>query len=163
MTLVVREAGPGDAATIVALVKELAAFEGMAGRARMSEADVLRDGFGERRHFECLLVEEAGEILGLAVFYGNYSTFAGRPGLFLEDIFVREAARGRGVGRLLMQRLAALALARGCVQLELTVLHWNPARAFYQRLGFAHSADWLPYRLEGEAIARLAAVPAERP
>lgn len=159
MTPMVREAGPRDAATIADLVKELAAFEGMAERARMSEADVLRDGFGERRHFECLLAEEAGEALGLALFYHNYSTFAGRPGLFLEDIFVREPARGAGVGRLLMERLAALALARGCVQLELSVLHWNPARAFYDRLGFAHSADWLPYRLDGNGIARLAGRP----
>ena len=87
----------------------------------------------------------------------DYSTFEGRPGIFVEDLFVTEAARGQGVGRLLLARLAALARERGCASLSLVVLDWNPARAFYDRLGFAEASGWLPYRMTGAALERLAA------
>jgi GNAT superfamily N-acetyltransferase len=152
----IRPATRGDAATIVRLVRELAAYEKLADRVRISEADVLRDGFGARPWFECLLAELDGEAVAFALFFHNYSTFEGRPGIYLEDIHVTEAARGLGIGRRLTGRLAALALERGCRRLELSALHWNPARVFYERLGFRQMEDWLPYRIDGHALRRLA-------
>jgi GNAT superfamily N-acetyltransferase len=153
----IRFATAADAATVVLLIRALADYENLIGEVRISEADVLRDGFGERPCFECLLAESDGAALGFALFYHTYSTFAGRPELWVEDIFVAEAARGRGVGRKLMARLGALALERDCAHLALSVLHWNPAQDFYRRLGLEHVQDWLSYRVDREGIARLAA------
>jgi GNAT superfamily N-acetyltransferase len=153
----IREAAPSDAATIVRLIRALAAYEDLLDHVRLTEADVLRDGFGARRCIECLLVEADGEVVGLAIHRPSYSTFDGRPGLYVEDLFIEEKARGLGVGRLLMARLAAIACARGCSRLSLAVLDWNPARAFYDRLGFTQVEEWRPYQLSGDALARLAA------
>jgi GNAT superfamily N-acetyltransferase len=153
----VRFAGRSDAATIVRLVRELARYEDLEHHVKATEADILRDGFGPAPRFECLLAERAGEAIGFALFFHTYSTFEGRPGLYLEDIFVTAPARGQGVGRRLMAALAAIALARGCARFDLAVLDWNPARDFYHRLGFAKTESWLPYRLHGAALHRLAA------
>jgi GNAT superfamily N-acetyltransferase len=156
-SLTIRAAGSSDAGTIVRLIRELAAYEDLLDRVRITEADVLRDGFGARPCFECLLAEVGGEAVGLAVHRPSYSTFDGRPGLYVEDLFVAESARGLGIGRLLMARLAAIAQARGCSRISLAVLDWNPARAFYHRLGLTQVEDWLPYQLTGDGLARLAA------
>jgi GNAT superfamily N-acetyltransferase len=156
-TITIRRAGASDAATIARLIRELAAYEDMLDQVRITEADVRRDGFGERPCFECLLAEVDGEPKGLAIHRPSYSTFDGRPGLYVEDLFVVESARRLGIGRLLMARLAAIAKGRGCSRLSLAVLHWNPARAFYHRLGFSRVEDWLPYQISGDALARLAA------
>jgi GNAT superfamily N-acetyltransferase len=152
----IRFATAADAATIVKLIRALADYEHLIGEVRISEADVLRDGFGARPRFECLLAEADGAALGFALFYHTYSTFAGRPELWVEDIFVAEAARGRRIGRQLMARLAAIAIERDCAHLALSVLHWNPAQDFYRRLGLEHVQDWLSYRVGREGIARLA-------
>jgi len=157
--MTIRFATAADAATIVRLIRALAEYENLSGYVSISEAAVLRDGFGDRPRFECLLAEIAGVVVGFALFYHTYSTFAGRPELWVEDIFVAEAARGRGVGRALMTRLAAIALERGCAHLALSVLHWNPARDFYRRLGFEHIEDWLSYRIDRRGLARLADQP----
>lgn len=156
-SITIRAAGAPDASTIVRLVRELAAYEDLLDQVRLTEADVRRDAFGERRCFECLLAEAGGEAVGLAIHRPSYSTFDGRPGLYVEDLFVAQSARNCGVGRMLMARLAAIALERGCSRMSLAVLHWNPARTFYDRLGFAQVEDWLPYQLAGAALARLAA------
>jgi GNAT superfamily N-acetyltransferase len=153
---VIRIARREDAGTILRLIRELAEFEGLLPEVRAREADILRDGFGDAPRFECLLAEVDGEALGFALFFHNYSTFEGRAGIFLEDIYVNERVRGLGLGRALMARLARLAIERGCARFELSVLHWNPARVFYRRLGFDHNVDWLPHRLGGAALARLA-------
>ena len=153
---VIRAAKPEDAGTIVRLIRELAEFEGLLEEVRASEADILRDGFGETPHFECLLAEVGGAAVGFALFFHTYSTFEGRAGIFLEDIYVAPSARKLGVGRALMARLARLAIERECRRFEFWVLHWNPAREFYQRLGFEHMSDWLPYRLTGAKLKRLA-------
>lgn len=153
----IRPAGPSDAATIVRLVRELAAFEKLAHEVQITEADVLRDGFGARARFECLLVEIDCAAQGFVLFFHNYSTFEGRPGIYIEDLYLAEAARGLGIGRRLLARLAQIAIERGCRRLDLGVLEWNPARGFYDRLGFAHNTGWLPYRLTGDALDRLAA------
>jgi len=155
--ITIRQAAGSDAATIVALIRDLAAFEDMLDRVSITEADVLRDGFGARPCFECLLAEAGGEAVGLAIHRPSYSTFDGRPGLYVEDLFVAERARGLGIGRLLMARLAAIAQQRGCSRMSLAVLHWNPARAFYCRLGFTQVEDWLPYQIADDALAGLAA------
>jgi GNAT superfamily N-acetyltransferase len=153
----IRPAEASDAGTIVRLIRALAAYENLGELVRITEADVLRDGFGACPCFECLIAEAGGEPLGFAIHRPSYSTFEGRPGLYVEDLFVAEGARQLGVGRLLMARLAAIARERGCSRMSLAVLHWNPARDFYRRLGFAQVADWLPYQLSGDALARLAA------
>jgi GNAT superfamily N-acetyltransferase len=153
---VVRATRPGDEGTILGLIRELAEFEALLHEVRATEADIRRDGFGAQPRFECLLAELDGDPVGFALFFHNYSTFEGRAGLYLEDVYVRPAARGRGVGRALMRALARTAVERGCARFELSVLHWNPARSFYGELGFTQMADWLPYRLTGDALTRLA-------
>ncbi len=153
----IRLAGRDDAAAILGLVRELAVYVDMLDAVRATEADILRDGFGDTPRFECLLAEQAGAAVGFALFFHSYSTFEGRNCLYVEDLYVTERARGLGLGRALMARLAGLAIERGCARLELAVLHWNPARAFYKRLGFDHKADWLSYSLDGARLQSLAA------
>ena len=154
--IVIRAAGPGDMGTLLRLIRALAEFEKLADEVRATEADLLREGFGPAPRFEALLAEEDGRALGFALFFHNFSTFEGRSGLHLEDIFVVDGARGRGVGRKLMARLAGIAAERDCARLDLSVLHWNPARRFYDRLGMKQMAEWLPYRLAGPGLAQLA-------
>ena len=156
--IVIRPARLEDAAAIVALVRDLAEYERMPPTAvKLTEADLRRDGFGETPRFEILLAELDGRVDGFALFFHNYSTWEGRAGLFIEDLFVRTPARGRGLGRRLLAAIARVARERGCPRIDLNVLDWNPARAFYRRIGCEHLAEWLPYRMTGPAIARLAA------
>lgn len=155
--IVVRSATSADVPIILTFIKGLAAFEKEPGAVKTTAADLLRDGFGADPKFEVLIAEQDGQPVGFALFFPTYSTWEGRAGIHLEDLFVVEEARGCGVGRKLMSALAALAVARGCARLELSVLHWNPAREFYHRLGMGHLEEWLPYRLSGEALRALAA------
>jgi GNAT superfamily N-acetyltransferase len=154
--LVIRSATPEDVGTLLRLIRDLAEFEKLAHEVRATEADLLREGFGPSPRYEALLAEEDGRALGFALYFHTFSTFEGRSGLHLEDIFVRDEARGRGIGRKLMARLAAIAAERSCARLDLSVLHWNPARRFYDRLGMKQMAEWLPYRLAGPGLAQLA-------
>lgn len=153
---IIRLATPDDAASILQLIKDLAAFENLGDQVKASEADLLRDGFGPTPRFECLIAEDAGKAVGFALFFHSYSTFEGRTGLYLEDLFIVEKARKLGVGRKLIRAIAQLALERNCARLELSVLDWNPARGFYDKLGFQHKKDWLPCRINGEALEKLA-------
>jgi len=156
--IVVRSATPADAPVIVRLIRELAAYENEPlANVKVTEADILRDGFGPQRRFESLLVEAGGRPAGFALFFHNYSTWEGRAGIYVEDIFVSEWARGRNVGRRLLGAIAAIAEARGCRRVDLSVLHWNPARAFYERIGLVEMSEWRPYRLKDGALAALAA------
>lgn len=157
----VRPAAPGDASTIVAFVRGLAEFEHEPlEQVRLTETDVLRDGFGERRSFECLIAEqgpaEAPRPVGFALFFPNYSTWEGRAGLYVEDIFVVEDARRSGVGLAILEALARIARDRGAPRIDLAVLDGNPARGFYEHLGFTRQHEWLPYRLEAAGISALA-------
>jgi len=156
-SITIRPATPADVETMLAFIKGLAAFEREPNVVKTTTHDLLRDGFGEHPKFEVLIAELNGQSVGFALFFPTYSTWEGCPGLHLEDLFVVEQARGRGVGRKLMTALAAIAVARGCARLELSVLHWNPAREFYHHLGMEHLQEWLPYRLSGEALRLLAA------
>jgi GNAT superfamily N-acetyltransferase len=153
----IRHATPADAATIVRLVRELARFEGLADQVCMTTEDVLRDGFGARPCFECLLAEIGAEAVGMALYFQTYSTFEGCANIYVEDLYLAEDVRGQGLGRRLLARLAATAVERGCRRIDLEVLDWNPARGFYDRLGFRRQEAWLPYRVDGEALAQLAA------
>lgn len=156
----IRFAAPEDAADIVRLVRELAIYENEpVETVKLTEADVLRDGFpadGSRPFFECLIAELDGEAVGLALVFHNYSTWAGRTGIYIEDLFVEERARGHGLGRALMAEIARLARERGCPRIDLAVLHWNPTREFYHRLDMQHMEEWLGYRMTEPAIAALA-------
>ena len=153
----IRRAEPKDAATIVRLARALAVYEHEpVERVRMTESDVLRDGFGENPRFEVLLAELGGRVVGFALFFENYSTWEGRPGIYVEDLFLEEPARGSGLGRELLAEIARIAQARGCVRIDLAVMDWNPTRGFYEQLGLEQQTDWLPYRLTATGIAKLA-------
>jgi GNAT superfamily N-acetyltransferase len=156
-SIALRTAAAGDVGLLLELVRELARYEKMPDAVVASEADLLRHGFGAERRFEALLAFVDDKPAGFALFFPSFSTWLGRPGLYLEDIFVAEWARKLGVGRRLMARVAAIAVERRWGRLDFAVLHWNPAREFYHRLGIERLAEWLPYRASGAALERLAA------
>ena len=154
----IRACRADDAATLATLIRELAAYERLEARAHATADDLRRHLFGPRPFAEALLAEVDGEPAGFALFFHNFSTFRGQPGLYLEDLFVRPPHRSQGVGRALLARLARLAVERGCGRLEWAVLDWNePALGFYRALGARPLDEWTVYRLDGEALDRLAA------
>jgi GNAT superfamily N-acetyltransferase len=154
--ITIRDATREDVGTLLAFIRALAEFERAADAVVASEADLLRDGFGAVPRFEARLAELAGKPCGMTFFFTAYSTWEGRPSLYLEDLYVAEWARRRGVGRRLLADLARLALARGYNRLDLSVLDWNPARGFYERIGITQKSGWLPYRVGGAALKALA-------
>lgn len=156
-TIVIRSASAEDAGLLLAFIRGLAEYERMPEAVVASEAELRRHGFGDERRFEALIAEIDGEPAGFALFTWRFSTWLGRPAMYLEDIFVNEAARGRGIGRRLIARLAAIVIERGWGRIDFQVLDWNPARGFYRRLGFEHLGEWLRYGADGETLARLAA------
>jgi GNAT superfamily N-acetyltransferase len=156
----IRAARQGDASLVVSFVRKLALFEHEpVENVRITEADVLRDGFGPNPRFEVLFAELNGTPVGFALFFPNYSTWEGRSGVYLEDIFVEESARRNGIGRKLIAALARIARERGFVRIDLSVLDWNPARGFYRRLGFRQLESWQPFRISGAALNALASEP----
>ena len=159
---VLRFATVEDNELLLQLIRELAAYEKAPEAVVATEDDLRRHGFGPEPRFEALLAFFDDEPAGFALFYPDFSTWRGRPGLFLEDLYVREWARGRGVGRRLMTRLAALAVERDWPTLRFNVLDWNPARGFYRRLGIERRNEWLPHSATGEALRRLAAQDRDR-
>lgn len=154
----VRAAVESDADTILRFIVGLAEFEHEPrSTVRATVESIQRDGFGPDRRFETLIAERAGEPIGMALFFPHYSTWEGRPALYLEDLFVVPEARGTGAGFALMRALAQIAAERGWTRLDLSVLDWNPARRFYEQLGMRHESEWLLYRLDEDGIAALAA------
>ena len=154
----IRSAVAGDVPVILHLVRALAAFEREPAAVVATEADLLRDGFGPAPRFHVLLAESDGTPAGFAFHFFAYSTWRGRPVLYLEDLFVLEEHRGQGIGLALMQALARRAVEEGCARFVWEVLDWNePAVRFYESLGAEVLRSWLNVRLEGEALARLAA------
>ena len=157
MTIEIRSATEADVGILLGLIRDLAVYEKKpVSIVQATEEDLKRDGFGLNRRFEARLAFIDGTPVGFTLFFPDYSTWEGRAGLFLEDIFVAETARRRGIGRALMADLAVIALARDWRRINFRVLTWNPARAFYHALGFAHIEEWLPYRIEGKALHKLA-------
>ena len=152
------EAGVEDVADILGFIRDLAKFEKLEHEVAATEQGLRETLFGPRKYAEALFVEAEGERVGFAVFFHNYSTFLGRPGLYLEDLYIRPERRGHGYGKLLLQHLAGLAVARGCGRLEWWVLDWNRgAIDFYRSLGAEPMSDWTVYRVSGDALQRLAA------
>jgi GNAT superfamily N-acetyltransferase len=157
-TLAITAACPGDIPLILALINELADYEKLRHEAVASAASLEESLFGSKACAEAVIARVAGEAAGFALFFHNFSTFLGRRGLYLEDLYVRPSFRGRAVGKALLIHLAALAVERGCGRFEWQVLDWNqPARDFYERLGAKVNAHWVNYRMTGEALQRLAA------
>ena len=147
----------GDLPLIAALIRELAEYERLTGAVTMTEAELGRWLFGDRPHAHTLIAEVGGTPAGFALWFTNFSTFLGRPGIYLEDLFVRPPFRGVGAGRALLSRLAAIAVERGYGRLEWSVLDWNEsALGFYQALGAAPVEGWTGYRLTGDALQAVA-------
>lgn len=154
--ITIRPATIDDVSTLLGLIRELAAYERASDAVVATEEDLRRHGFGAERRFEALLAFVDRRPAGFVLFFPNFSTWLGRPGLYLEDIFVAEWARKLGVGRRLMGRLATITLERGWGRFDFSVLSWNPAREFYHRLGIDYLEEWLPYRASQAALKTLA-------
>jgi GNAT superfamily N-acetyltransferase len=154
----IRSATPADVSLILGLIRELAEYEKLAHQVVATEDDIRNSLFGLRPAAECLIAELDGAPAGFALFFHNFSTFLGKPGIYLEDLYVKPELRGKGVGRKLLAHLAQLALTRGCGRFEWAVLDWNePAIGFYRSIGARMLDDWKINRLTGEALERLAA------
>lgn len=149
---------PADVPLLLALITELADYEKLRHEVVATEAAVAQALFGPRPSAEAVIARSGGEPAGFALYFHNFSTFLGKHGLYLEDLFVRPAFRGRAIGKALLRYLAALALQRDCGRFEWAVLDWNrPARDFYEGLGAQAKSDWIIHRISGEALRRLAA------
>jgi GNAT superfamily N-acetyltransferase len=153
----IRDALPSDSAVIYRLVRELAEYEKLLHEVVSTEADLARDLFRANPHLFAMVAEADGEPVGIAIWHYTYSTFAGRHGIWLEDLYVRPAHRGKGYGKAVLQHLAARAVADDCRFLEWNVLDWNePAIRFYESLGAKSFEGWITKFIEGAALKRLA-------
>jgi GNAT superfamily N-acetyltransferase len=149
----IRAASPDDLPAICRLIRGLAEYERLADCVTFDERQLREDLFGPRPYAEVLVAEEMGTVVGFALFFHSYSTFRGKPGIYLEDLFVLPEYRGRGHGKALLLALARLAVQRDCSRLEWAVLNWNePAIGFYRKLGAEPMNEWTVYRLSGEAL-----------
>ncbi len=158
MTTTIRPARATDLPLIATLIRELAEYEHLAHEVRMDEAVLGTYLFGSRPMAEVLIADLDDEPVGFALFFHNFSTFEGRPGIYLEDLFVRPQARRHGLGKALLAALAALALERNCARLEWWVLDWNASSiAFYKSLGAQPMDEWTVMRVDGAALTQLAA------
>lgn len=157
MGTTIRGATEADAAQILEFIRALAAFERAPDAVTATQEGLLRDGFGPHPFYHCLIAEHDDQPAGFALYFFNYSTWLGRPGLYVEDLFVQPAFRGRGIGKALLQHVAAIAMEKGCQRMQWEVLDWNtPAIDFYRALGADFLDEWRNVRLSGEAIVRLA-------
>lgn len=155
----IRPATPADVTLIRDFIRALALYERKPHKAVVTEEDLLRDGFGPSPRFWCVIAEWDGQPAGFAFWFYNYSTWQGRPGLFLEDLFVHPEYRGKGIGKALLLYLAQRAVAENCKRFVWNVLDWNkPAIDFYESLGAEVQKEWLIMRVEGDALQRLAAM-----
>ncbi|MCC6750948.1 MAG: GNAT family N-acetyltransferase [Deltaproteobacteria bacterium] len=160
MSLSIRPATVRDAALLVELVRQLAVYEKAPDAVRATPEDFARYGFGTPSFFEALIAEWSGQPVGFALYFFTFSTWTGKPSLYLEDLFVQPEARGRGIGKSLFLRVASEAVARGCERYQWQVLDWNsPAISFYEAMGALPTREWVPYRVEGEALRALAREP----
>ena len=158
MTLTIRDAVPEDIDLIHGFILALADYERLHHEVRADKAALARHLFGPRPMAEVLIAELDGAAIGFALFFHNFSTFEGRPGIYLEDLFVRPDARGSGLGKALLAHLAKLCVERDCARLEWWVLDWNtPSIGFYQSLGAKLMDEWTVMRVDGDALVKLAA------
>jgi GNAT superfamily N-acetyltransferase len=155
--ITIRPATAADVPLMYSLVRGLAEYEREPDSVKITEEQLLRDGFGPNHYYECLIAEEDGKPAGFALYFPIYSTWQG-PSLHLEDLFVLPEFRGKGIGKALLNQVAAAAVKRGCARLQWDVLEWNqPAIDFYQSIGAVMLPDWRRMRMTGEAIKALAA------
>jgi GNAT superfamily N-acetyltransferase len=153
----VREAARDDVPLILSFIRELAEYERLSHEVVATEESLRENLFGGRRYAEVLIAEHDGDPAGFALFFHNFSTFLGKPGIYLEDLYVKPEFRGAGIGRKLLGHLARLARERGCGRLEWWVLDWNePSIGFYMKLGAVPMDDWTVYRVSGPALEDLA-------
>jgi len=161
MATTIRPATAADVGQILAFIRALAAYEREPDAVTATEADLLRDGFGPNPFYHCLIAEHDGKPAGFAFYFFNYSTWMGRPGLYLEDLFVQPEFRGLGIGKALLERVAAIAVENNCPRLQWEVLDWNtPAIDFYRASGAEFMKEWLNVRVSGDALLRLAGMSA---
>jgi len=155
----IRAAQLEDVPLLCALIRGLADYEKLSDQCVIREEDLREHLFGSRPYAEALIAEAGGEPAGFALYFHNYSTFLGKPGLYLEDLYVQPARRGLGIGKQLLCTLARIAVERGCGRFEWTVLDWNePAIRFYESLGAELKREWLINRVSGEQLQKLAAL-----
>ena len=153
----IRAATEHDVPLILQFIRDLAEYERLSHKVIATEEKLRASLFGNPRYAEVIIGEEDGAAAGFALFFHNYSTFLAQPGIYLEDLFVKPEARGRGYGKAILARLAQIAVARGCGRVEWAVLDWNaPSIAFYKALGAEPMDDWTVFRLTGGALAALA-------
>lgn len=153
----IRPATPDDVPTIARLIRELAEYERLAHKVVLKESDLREHLFGAKKYAEVLMAEDNGAVVGFALFFHNYSTFRGKPGIYLEDLFVGPAHRGKGHGKALLAALAKLAIDRDYCRVEWSVLNWNePSIQFYKSLGAIPMDEWSVYRLMDDALETLA-------
>ncbi len=158
--LAIRGAAPADAGLILTFIRELAEYERLTGEVKISEDNIRQLLFGATPHAFCEIAELGGEPVGFALWFYSVSTFEGHRGLYLEDLYVRPAARGAGAGLALMAHLARRCADEGLARMEWAVLDWNTlAGEFYDRLGATAKTEWITRKLTGEALARLGAIP----
>jgi GNAT superfamily N-acetyltransferase len=158
----IRKATPADLPDILQLIRDLAAYEREPDAVKATVESLHGTLFGPTPTAEAIVAEGGdefgGEVVGVALYFTNFSTWSGRDGLYLEDLYVKPEARGSGLGKALLRRLARIAVARGCARVEWSVLDWNaPAIAFYRSLGAVAKDEWTVYRLDGDALARFGA------
>jgi GNAT superfamily N-acetyltransferase len=157
-SLNLRPATPADIPQILAFIRDLATYEREPDAVHATEADLLRDGFGEPRRFHCIMAHYDGVPAGFALYFYSYSTWEGRAGIYLEDLFVTPSLRGKGIGKALLSAVAAIAVAEGCPRLEWSVLDWNqPSIDFYHQMGAVMKSEWKGMRVTGKALPALAA------
>jgi GNAT superfamily N-acetyltransferase len=153
----IRQATTADVPVIAKLIRDLAEYERLTHAVVLDEERLCTHLFGSRPYAEVLLAEDAGAVVGFALFFHTYSTFAGKPCIYLEDLFVEPACRGKGLGKALLRAIAKLAIERDCCRLEWSVLNWNePSINFYKAMGAKPMDEWTGYRLTGEALRSLA-------
>jgi GNAT superfamily N-acetyltransferase len=158
MATTIRTATEIDVPQILAFIRALAAFEREPDAVTATEEGLLRDGFGPNPIYYCLMADHEGQPAGFALYFFNYSTWLGRPGIYLEDLFVSPEFRGLGIGKALLQEVAIIARQKGCLRLQWEVLDWNtPAIDFYKAMGAEFMDEWRNVRVSGEALDRLAA------
>lgn len=162
MATTIRAATPADVPQILAFIRALATYEREPDAVTATETDLLRDGFGPNPFYFCLIADHDGQPAGFAFYFFNYSTWKGRPGLYLEDIFVHPEFRGLGIGKALLERVAAIAVEKNCPRLQWEVLDWNtPAIDFYRAMGAEFLDEWRNVRVSGDALLRLAGASSE--
>jgi GNAT superfamily N-acetyltransferase len=157
MATIIRPATRADIPQILTYIRALAAYERAPDAVTATEEGLERDGFGPNPIYFCLMAEHDGKAAGFAFFFYNYSTWLGRPGIYLEDLFVEPELRGLGIGKALLERVAVIAVEKGCQRLEWAVLDWNtPAIEFYREMGAEFMDEWRNVRVSGEALKGLA-------